>query len=146
MPFLNDPNFIRELIMDHYQNPINKVEVAPEGYEAIHMDSDSCTDDFYIYLLMDGNTVKDVKFSGIGCTISTASISMMCEMIPGKTKEEALDLITNYKNMAEHHDEYDEDKLEELNAFANIYKQANRIKCATIGFNGLEQLLKKEEK
>ena len=45
--------------------------------------------------------------------------------------------------------DYDEEILEEANVFANTHKQASRIKCATIGFVGLQQLLeehKNEEK
>ena len=42
--------------------------------------------------------------------------------------------------------DYDEDKLEEAIAFKNTHKQANRIKCATIGWNALEKLLEEHEK
>ena len=44
------------------------------------------------------------------------------------------------------HEEYDEELLEEANVFQNTYKQANRIKCATIGWNGLKQMLDDLEK
>ncbi len=144
MSILNDPNMIRSIIMDHYQYPRNKVDSEPKGYESIHMDSDSCVDDFYIYLKYDNtsNKIIDVKFMGTGCTISTASISIMSELLINKTKDEAFNIINNYKNMAMHEGSYDEELLEEANVFSNVYKQANRIKCATIGYNGIEELLK----
>ena len=52
----------------------------------------------------------------------------------GKTKEEAKRIIENYMNMIYERD-YDEDLLEEAIAFKNTHKQANRIKCATLGLS-----------
>lgn len=141
MSSLNDPNMIRAVIMDHYSHPRNKNDAPDETYTKIHMDSDSCTDDFYVYLKMNGNIIEDVCFNGIGCTISTSSLSIMTELVKGKTKEEAMNIINNFYKMIDHNHEYDEDVLEEANVFENTYKQANRIKCATIGWHGLEQLL-----
>ena len=42
--------------------------------------------------------------------------------------------------------EYDEEMLEELIAFRTVSKQANRIKCATIGIKGFVQLIEESEK
>ena len=144
MSILNDPTLVRQIIMDHYQFPRNKVEEQPNGYDAIHMDSESCIDDFYIYLKYNNQTsvVEDCKYKGIGCTISTASISILSEMVIGKTKEEVLDLLLNFHHLTHNDGEFDENKLEELMVFSNIYKQANRIKCANIGGIGIEQILK----
>lgn len=146
MPSLDDPKLVRAIIMEHYQFPRNKREVNDDSYDSIHMDSDSCVDDFHIYLKMNGDIVEDVAFSGVGCTISTSSNSIMTELVIGKTRAEALNIIENYLHMVYHDGEYDEDLLEEANVFSNTYKQANRIKCATIGWNGLKQLLEKEDK
>ena len=62
----------------------------------------------------------------------------------GKTKEEAMEIVNNYMNMIYEKD-YDEDLLEEAIAFKNTHKQANRIKCATLGWNGLVKLIKESE-
>ncbi len=146
MPSLDDPSMMRAIIMDHYQYPRNKKEINDESYDSVHMDSESCVDDFQIYLKMDGDIVKDVAFSGVGCTISTSSISIMTELVIGKTKAEALNIIDNYFKMINHEEDYDKEILEEANVFQNTYKQANRIKCATIGWIGLKEMLEKEEK
>ena len=50
MPSFNDPQLLREIIMDHYQHPRNKCDCNDESYNHAHMDSDSCVDDFHIYL------------------------------------------------------------------------------------------------
>ena len=41
--------------------------------------------------------------------------------------------------------EYDEELLQEAVAFANVGRQANRIKCATIGWKALEEILDESE-
>lgn len=146
MPFSNDPNLMRDIILDHYQYPRNKETPKDlENYLSIHMDSDSCIDDFHIYLKVENNIIKDVKYDGVGCTISTSSISIMTELLNGKTLEEAKEIINNYVAMVHHSGEYNEDLLDEANAFQNTYKQANRIKCATIGWTGVEKLIKESE-
>ena len=58
MPFLNDPSFMQAIIMDHYRYPHNKRTVEDESYSKIHMDSDSCVDDIYVYLKVEGNIVN----------------------------------------------------------------------------------------
>lgn len=141
MSILDDPNMVRAIITDHYSHPHNKIEEEPIGYESIHMDSESCVDDFYIYIKVENDKIIDCKFKGIGCTISTASISILSDLVIGKTKQEALKIIEDYHHMLHHDGDYDEDSLEELNVFANTYKQANRIKCASIGSDGIIKML-----
>jgi nitrogen fixation NifU-like protein len=144
MPTFN-PSLMREIIMDHYQYPRNKKLKNQENYTDIHMHSDSCIDDFHIQALIENGVIKDVCFDGVGCTISTSSTSIMTELLIGKTIEEAKEIVNNYFNMI-HEQPYDEDKLEEANAFKNTSKQANRIKCATIGWNAIKEIIADKEK
>lgn len=140
----------REIILDHYKNPSNKIEnpIEDKDYKKIRMDSDSCIDDITIYLKIENNIIKDAFFNGIGCAISTASTDILCDLVKGKKEQEALNIIENYHNML-HELPYDEEVLEELNAFSNTYKQAARIKCASIGSVGIDKIIegdKDEEK
>ena len=127
--------------MDHYSSPQNKHDPVGEGYEKIHMHSDNCIDDIDVYLKMEDGKVVDACYTGIGCTISTASTDIICELMLGKTREEAEYILKQYDNML-HEEHYDEDALEEANAFSQTSKQAARIRCATIGSRALEELLK----
>ncbi|MGI6377500.1 SUF system NifU family Fe-S cluster assembly protein [bacterium] len=145
MPFSNDPTFMREIILDHYKYPRNKHQPNDASYKSIHMDSVSCIDDFYIYLKVEKDVVKDVCFEGVGCAISTATTSVMTELVKGKSVEEAKKIVKNYLTMVQNTGEYDEDLLEEANAFSQTYKQANRIKCASLTWLGLAQLLENGE-
>lgn len=143
MPSLDD-KMLREIIMDHYQYPRNKKTITDQKYDAIHMDSESCTDDIHIYLWYENGIIKDVAFDGIACTIATSSTSIMTELLKGKTKKEAKEIIDNYMNMI-YEKTYDEELLEEANAFKYTYRQANRINCATIGWKGINELLDRKE-
>lgn len=143
MPILNDPMLWREIIMDHYQNPRNHEEVTDSRYRTVHMDSASCIDDIYVQVLIENGVVTDCKFHGVACAISTASTSIMTELIVGKTVAEASRIMENYRNMIAEK-EFDPEILGEAIAFINTSKQASRINCATIGWRGLADLLNEE--
>ena len=131
---------MRSIIMDHYANPIHKHEPKNDGYVFVHMHSDNCIDDINVYLDIKNDKVEDACFTGIGCTISTASTDIMCELLIGKNKEEAFYVIEQYNKMLRE-EPFDQDALEEANAFVNTSKQAARIRCATIGWNAAKNLL-----
>lgn len=133
---------MREIIMDHYQSPIHKK--TPENkdeYKSVHMDSASCVDDILVYLKIENDRIVDATFDGVACTISTASTDIMCDLVIGKTTKEAEYIFEQYTNMI-YEKPYDDSVLEEALVFINTSKQAARIKCATIGWNGLDQIIK----
>ena len=139
-----DEDLKRSILLDHYQNPRNKGLVDDPRYKLIHNVSDSCIDDIKVQMLVEDNTIKDVRFDGVGCTICFASTSIMSEMLIGKSIEDARHLINEYYNMIDEKP-YDDELLEEANAFDTLYKQANRIKCGTIGIHAMDDLLKEYE-
>ncbi len=130
----------REILLDHYQNPRNKGLVDDDRYHNVHNASDSCIDDIKVQMLIEDGIIKDVRFDGVGCTICFASTSIMSTLIKGKTISEAKHIIGEYKKMI-NEDEYDSELLEEANAFDTLSKQANRIKCGTIGIKAMEELI-----
>ena len=145
MPIFDNPAIIREIIADHYKRP--NFKFTPENHEKylqIHMDSPNCIDDIIIYILLKKNIIEKVSFDGIGCAISTASTDIMCEMMQEKTKEDALHLVEQFTNML-YEKEYDSDVLGEALVFVNTSKQAARIKCASIGWEGLKQGLEDDK-
>lgn len=137
---LNDPMIKREIIMDHYENPRNHGLVDDPRYLKVNMNSESCIDDIDIQILVIDNVIKDFRFDGVGCTIATSSTSILSELVIDQSIDKAYEIIKNYNSMIKEL-EYDEDLLQEAVVFKDVSKQANRIKCATIGFNGLLELL-----
>ena len=144
MRSLDDPQLMREIIMDHYEHPRNRGLVDDQTYQKVNMNSDSCIDDLDIQVKFDGDKIADVRYDGEACAICTSSTSIMSTLVKGKTKAEAKKIIENYMNMIYEKD-YDEELLEEAIAFKNTHKQANRIKCATLGWNGLIKLIEESE-
>lgn len=134
-------DMMRSIIMDHYSNPTNKHEPNSDKFEKIHMHSDNCIDDLNIFLLVENNIVEDACFEGVACTISTASTDIMCDLLKGKNIKEAKNIIKQYDNMI-HEQPFDDEVLEEAIVFINTSKQAARIRCATIGWNAADAILK----
>ena len=132
----------RAILLDHYQMPHNKRKVDDNRYDSIHNASESCIDDITVQMLIEDNIIKDVCYEGKGCTICIASCSIMSDLLKNKTLDEGLNIINNYFNMIDEK-EFDIDLLEEANAFDTLSKQANRIKCGTIGIHAMEDLIKR---
>nr|MCR4856399.1 SUF system NifU family Fe-S cluster assembly protein [Erysipelotrichaceae bacterium] len=135
----------REIMLDHYNNPNNKKTIDDERYRSIHNASESCIDDITVFMLAEDGIIKDVKFDGVGCTICTSSTDIMCDLVTDKTFSEARQIINEYYNMIDERP-FDEDKLDEANAFDTLYQQANRIKCGTIGIHAIEDLINEYDK
>jgi nitrogen fixation NifU-like protein len=77
----------KEKIIDAYKNPKNfgsleDADVAIEDFNP------GCGDKFKIYIKFDGENLKDIKFTGIGCVISTASASILTEFVKNKNINE----------------------------------------------------------
>lgn len=144
MSYFDDPNVLRQIIMDHYQYPRNHALKQEEGYKEVHMASESCIDDIKVQAKFSADKIEDICFDGVACTIATASTSIMTELLVGQSLKSAHHIIDNYMNMVDEK-EYDADLLEEAIAFKNVSKQANRIKCATIGWKAISELIQEEE-
>ena len=100
MPISINPQMMREIIMDHYNNPLHKnVPKNLEGYKKIRMDSDSCIDDITIYIKIEDDKIIDACFEGVACTISTSSTDILCDLIIGKSLKDALYIVEQYKNV-----------------------------------------------
>ncbi len=142
---MKDPMVLRSIIMDHYKYPKNHHLTQDKNYLEKHMASESCIDDIRVQALIENKIIKDICFDGVACTIATSSTSIMTSLLKGKTIKEAREIIQEYRNMIAEKP-YDEDVLEEAVAFQNVGKQANRIHCATIGWDAMEQLMEESEK
>lgn len=81
----------QEIILDHYKNPRNFGEISHPTHEAKSFNP-LCGDKITMQLVVDKKKIKDIKFSGVGCAISTASASMITEHLMGKSVEEAKQL------------------------------------------------------
>ena len=120
-------DFYREEILEHYTNPHNYGTL--ENPDISHEEDNPLCGDrirFDIELDQDGQTVKDVRFSAVGCAISKASASMLTDLIVGQSLDE-IKALTN------------DDVVEEL----GINLGPVRLKCALLGLSTLKVALHK---
>ncbi|MBR6136933.1 MAG: SUF system NifU family Fe-S cluster assembly protein [Bacilli bacterium] len=135
-----DSNLKREIMLDNYQEPYHKGLIDDDSYCKVNTSSKSCIDNLDFIMKKNGDIIEDIRFDGEACVISTSVSSILIRKLIGKTTEEAINIITNYKNMIDEK-EYDEDVLGELNAYDEIYKQPNRKNCALLPEIAIEKLL-----
>jgi nitrogen fixation NifU-like protein len=81
-------DFYREVIIDRYQNPHFKGELAPNDF-TFEDSNPLCGDEIRIDVVLNGDDrVMDARYSGRGCAISQASADLLLESIQGKSIEE----------------------------------------------------------
>lgn len=139
-----DSELKREIILEHFQNPINKENVTDENYKLVNTRNPNCIDNLDINILFEDNIIKDIKFMGEACAISTSSTSIMIKNLIGKTIEDAKKYIEEFNNMCNEL-EYDESILNEGLAFSDIYKQSNRKNCVLLPYRGILKAIKEYE-
>lgn len=133
----------QQLILEHYRNPRNKAEMDEKTVE-IHMANPVCGDEIRLQLRIEGDKIAEAKFLGQGCSISQAAISMMTAKIQGASLSEAAGLAERFTALMHGDTEVAKDKsLGDLRALQGVSKFPVRIKCALIGFDALQEALKK---
>ena len=137
-----DSNLKREIILDNYQNPDNKGLIDDDSYVKVNTNSESCIDNLDFMMKVEDNIIKDIKFDGEACAISTSATSIMIRKLIGKSIEEAREILTNYNNMINEKD-YDKELLGELLVYDEMYKQPNRKGCALLPEEAIEKMLDK---
>lgn len=156
----------QEVILDAARNPHGRV--TPEQTDLMTQGSDvtiqvrheycipaesqqfnpTCGDHATIHLeISDGsdgqaNRIREITWQGDGCSISQASLSIMVDLVEGKTVEEALHLFDEFHALMESRGRglQDEDAEEELGdalVFQGVAKYPMRIKCALLGWEGM---------
>ncbi len=135
-----DSNLRREIILDNYQEPMNRGLIEDDSYIKTRTSSESCIDDLSFMMKIEDGVVKDIRFDGEACAISTSATSIMIRSLIGKSVEDARKILTNYSNMI-NEKEYDEELLGELVVYDEICKQPNRKNCALLPENAIEKML-----
>jgi len=135
-----DNDLRREIIMDNYSDPMNKGLINDDGYLKTRTSSESCIDDLSFMMKIENNIIKDIRFDGEACAISTSATSIMIRSLIGKSVDDAKKILINYKNMIEEKD-YDKELLSELVVYDSISKQPNRKNCALLPYKAINSML-----
>ncbi len=134
----------RETILDHYHHPrnqgeLNNATIKIEGVNPL------CGDEITLYFNADDKTLSDVKINSHGCSINTASGSIMTECVKGQSLENVKEVINTFKTMMLSKEDNTElsEELEELECLRGVKKYPVRIKCALLPWNTLQQGLER---
>ena len=135
-----DANLKREIIMEHYTHPKNRVRTEDPDYLKINTSNSSCIDNLDIYLKIKDDIIEDIVFDGEACAISISSTSILITSLIGKTVSDALKFIANFEAMVNEKG-YDASLLGEAEVYEDIYKQNNRKNCALLPYRGIKEAL-----
>jgi nitrogen fixation NifU-like protein len=132
----------QDIILDHYRNPHGRGLRDPFDAEVHHVNP-TCGDEVTLRVHLVGDTIADVSYEGMGCSISQASVSAMYDLVIGKSVPEALGTGEHFMRLMQSKgdaavaDELEEE-LEDAVAFAGVSKYPARVKCALMSWMALK--------
>ena len=139
----------REVILDHYRNPRNRVPLEQPEFQAEGVNP-LCGDEVTVELRFEDGEVREVSVRGHGCSISQSSGSMMGEAIKGLTRQDVADLASRFQTMLMSEEEHQDPHLSdpepgsvmgELEALQGVRRYPVRIKCASLPWTTLVQAI-----
>jgi nitrogen fixation NifU-like protein len=137
----------QEVILDHSRKPRNHRELPGANRKADGFNP-LCGDRATVYLTVEDGVVKDASFVGRGCSISTASASMMTESVKGKRLEEAEELFRRFPELItaapDRAKAAADPALGKLAVFSGVCEFPVRVKCATLPWHTLKAALEGE--
>lgn len=140
-PQLN--SLYQQLILEHYRNPRNKGEMDDAQVE-VHMRNPTCGDEIKLQLRVEDGRIADVRFTGQGCSISQAAASMMTQTLMGKSLEDAREVSRRFTGMMHGEEAAARDRsIGDLRALAGVSRFPVRVKCALLGFDALQEAMKR---
>src|SRR6266581_9464317 len=130
----------REIILDHYQNPRNhgRLEhptVANRGHNPL------CGDEIELSVGIDAEEerIREIAFTGRGCSISQASASMMTDAVKGMKLTEAEETVQQFAQRMANREPPPMELEEELDALQGVKKYPARVKCALLPWTTLRE-------
>ena len=141
---------LRELyqtvILDHNKNPRNFGTLEEPSHSA-DGNNPLCGDVIHVTLQVEDDVVRDLRFEGAGCAISTASASLMTDAIKGKTLLEIKTLHSDLQKLvtAEPGAEPDPARLGKLVVMGGVCEYPMRVKCATLAWHTLQAAARQQE-
>ena len=135
----------KAVVTDHSAHPHHHGKL--EDVEQVVLNNPTCGDVISLSVKFNAeNQIEDIAFMNSGCTISTASASMMTDAVLGKTKEQALELAEVFSEMVQGQEDSRQKELGDAAFLAGVAKFPQRIKCSTLGWNALKRAIEEDEK
>lgn len=133
----------RETILDHYHNPRNQCTLEGEHVLSVEGVNPLCGDELVLYLQIENGKLANLSIKSRGCSINTASGSMMTEAVKGQDLKNVKELIECFKTMMTKQEEQElPEEFEDLEALQGVKKYPVRIKCALLPWTTLVEGLR----
>lgn len=135
----------QEVVFDHNRNPRN-FRVMEDANRKIEGFNPLCGDRITLYLKLKDGIIEDVSFQGAGCAISTASASLMTEIVRGLTEPQAEHLFEAFHRITtgKEGDAVNLEEIGKLAVLAGVRAYPARVKCATLAWHSLQAALRNE--
>jgi nitrogen fixation NifU-like protein len=133
----------QSVILDHNKTPRNYGHLDGESARHAKGHNPLCGDQVTVWLELDGDVVKDVRFEGQGCAISRASASLMTVAVKGKTVAEVERLFADFHGLVtgEATAETEAALPARLKVFSNVAQFPVRVKCASLAWHTMKKAL-----
>ena len=125
----------QEVILDHYKHPLNKGLASAYGAQVHHVNP-SCGDEITLNVTAKDGVITAITWDGVGCSISQASVSILTDLLIGKSITDAYKIYDEFVALMQSKGTItgNEDLLEDAVALAGVSKYPARIKCALLGW------------
>jgi nitrogen fixation protein NifU and related proteins len=136
----------QEVIIDHNRNPRNFHDM-PDASSNADGFNPLCGDKLSVFLKIKDDTIQEASFTGCGCAISTASASLMTEILKKKSIHEAHSLFKKFHDLMTVENFMEKANTEDIGklaVLAGVRIFPSRIKCATLAWHTLEAALANE--
>lgn len=131
------------VVADHSKHPHHRGRLS--GVEVLEMHNPTCGDVIALSVRFEDGKISDIAFDGAGCTISTASASMMTDAVLGKSIHQVQEMADLFSKMVQGAEDEKQEDLGEAALLAGVAKFPQRIKCATLSWNALKKAIEREE-
>ena len=130
-----------EVILDHNRRPRNFGRRPEACNRTAHGHNPLCGDQVEVSMTVRDGVIEDIAFAGEGCAISTASASMMTQVLKGSTGEAARSLFDAMHAVLVEDEPPDLERLGKLGALLGVKDFPMRVKCATLPWHTMQAAL-----
>ena len=139
---MNLKQLYQDIILEHGKSPRNLGKCEGYSHEAKGYNP-LCGDIVHVYLkLNEKKKIEDASFEGSGCAISTASASIMTDLVKGKEESEVKEIVKDFLGMIKVNPSLNsknlkEDEKTKLMCLSGVKQYPMRVKCATLSWHTL---------
>ncbi len=134
----------QEVILDHHRAPKNYRVI--DGARQAKGHNPLCGDQVTVYVVIEGDVVKDVSFQGNGCAISRAAASLMTGAVKGLARDKVEAIFRKFQKVVTGEPTADDGiDLGKLEVLSGVCQFPVRVKCATLAWHTLRAAIESGE-